>query len=131
VAALQGACDAQPARRRPRPAPHGDLAALIRTIFAQPDRDTAVTQLRQVVDQLEFTAPTVTERLQAMEDDLLAYTGFPPGHWSNACSLPKAVLALRGCRGTGGDSIGDRRDGFSISVSPRCSRAGGCRSIEA
>jgi putative transposase len=28
------------------------IAALIRTIFAQPDRDTALTQLRAVVDQL-------------------------------------------------------------------------------
>jgi len=57
------------------------IAALIRTIFAQPDHDTAVTQLRAVVDQLGGIAPTVAERLQTMETDLLAYTAFPPGHW--------------------------------------------------
>ncbi|MEX2328497.1 MAG: IS256 family transposase [Nitriliruptoraceae bacterium] len=62
------------------------ISALIRTIFAQPDRDLAVGQLRQVVDQLEGIAPTVAERLQAMEDDLLAYTAFPPGHWSKIWS---------------------------------------------
>jgi putative transposase len=62
------------------------ISALIRTIFAQPDHDTARGQLRSVVDQLEPIAPQVAERLQAMEDDLLAYTGFPPGHWSKIWS---------------------------------------------
>jgi putative transposase len=62
------------------------ISALIRTIFAQPDRDSAVGQLRDVVDQLTRIAPTVAERLQAMEDDLLAYTAFPPAHWSKIWS---------------------------------------------
>jgi putative transposase len=57
------------------------IAALIRTIFAQPDHTTAVTQLRAVTDQLTPIAPAVAERLEAMEADLLAYTAFPPGHW--------------------------------------------------
>jgi putative transposase len=63
------------------------IAALIRTVFAQPDAATARTQLRAVVDQLAPYAPTVAERLQAMETDVLAYTAFPPAHsskiWSN------------------------------------------------
>ena len=62
------------------------IAALIRTIFAQPDDKAARAQLRQVVDQLNGIAPKVAERLQAMEDDLLAYTTFPPGHWSKIWS---------------------------------------------
>ena len=62
------------------------IAALIRTVFAQPDADTARTQLRAVVDQLEPYAPTVAERLQTMETDLLAYTAFPNGHWSKIWS---------------------------------------------
>jgi putative transposase len=62
------------------------ISALIRTIFAQPDRDAAVGQLRDVVDQLERVAPTVAERLQAMEADLLAYALFPPAHWSKIWS---------------------------------------------
>ena len=53
------------------------IAALIRTVFAQPDADTARTQLRAVVDQLTPYAPTVAERLEAMEHDVLAYTAFP------------------------------------------------------
>jgi transposase-like protein len=57
------------------------IAALVRTVFAQSDPDTARTQLRAVVDQLMPYAPTVAERLQAMEADLLAYTAFPAAHW--------------------------------------------------
>jgi putative transposase len=62
------------------------IAALIRTVFAQPDADTARAQLRAVVDQLAPYAPAVAERLQAMENDVLAYTGFPPAHWSKIWS---------------------------------------------
>ena len=62
------------------------IAALIRTVFAQPDPDAARAQLRAVVDQLSPYAPAVADRLQAMEDDLLAYTGFPPAHWSKIWS---------------------------------------------
>lgn len=57
------------------------IAALVRTIFAQPDADSARAQLRAVVDQLAPYAPAVAERLQAMEVDVLAYAGFPPAHW--------------------------------------------------
>ena len=57
------------------------ISALISTIFAQPSADAARHQLRRVTDQLEDVAPQVAERLQAMEDDLLAYTAFPPVHW--------------------------------------------------
>ncbi|MFT3851349.1 MAG: IS256 family transposase [Ilumatobacteraceae bacterium] len=62
------------------------IAALIRTVFAQPDADTARAQLRTVVDQLRPYAPAVAERLEAMETDVLAYTGFPPAHWSKIWS---------------------------------------------
>jgi len=62
------------------------IAALIRTIFVQPDHDTATAQLRAVVDQLRPYAPTVAERLETMEADLLAYTAFPAAHWSKIWS---------------------------------------------
>ena len=62
------------------------IAALIRTVFAQPDGDAARAQLRSVVDQLRSIAADVADRLQAMEDDLLAYTAFPAGHWSKIWS---------------------------------------------
>jgi len=62
------------------------IAALIRTVFAQPDANSARSQLRAVVDQLAPYAPTVAERLQGMENDVLAYTGFPAAHWSKIWS---------------------------------------------
>lgn len=62
------------------------IAALIRTIFAQPDPDAARTQLRGVVSQLEPVAPEVAAKLEAAEDDLLAYTTFPPAHWTKIWS---------------------------------------------
>ena len=62
------------------------IAALIRTIFAQPDAQAATAQLRAVVDQLSASASPVAERLEAMETDLLAYTAFPDAHWSKIWS---------------------------------------------
>ena len=62
------------------------IAALIRTIFVQPDTNTATAQLRAVVDQLLPYAPGVADRLEKMETDLLAYTGFPTAHWSKIWS---------------------------------------------
>lgn len=62
------------------------IAALIRTIFAQPDAASASTQLHSVVDQLHGIAPGVAERLEAMEADLLAYAAFPAAHWSKIWS---------------------------------------------
>ena len=62
------------------------IAALIRTIFAQPDAATATAQLRAVVDQLRPVAPDVADLLENMETDLLAYTAFPDAHWSKIWS---------------------------------------------
>ena len=62
------------------------VAALIRTIFAQPDPEGARTQLRSVAEQLSAVTPEVSAKLSAAETDLLAYTAFPPGHWSKIWS---------------------------------------------
>jgi len=56
-------------------------AAAIRTIFAQPDRDTAGQQLRRVADSLRPRFPNVSGLLEDAEDDLLAYMCFPREHW--------------------------------------------------
>jgi putative transposase len=56
-------------------------AAAIRTIFAQPDRETAGMQLRRVTDNLRLRFGSVATLLEAAEDDLLAYMAFPREHW--------------------------------------------------
>jgi len=58
----------------------------VHTIFVQPGVATATVQLRAVVEQLRLCAPGVGERLEAMEADLLAYTGFPQARWSKIWS---------------------------------------------
>jgi putative transposase len=56
-------------------------AAAIRTIFAQPDRQTAGDQLRRVADSLRLRFGNVATLLEDAEDDLLAYMAFPREHW--------------------------------------------------
>ena len=61
---------------------HGEMVtATIRTIFAQPDADTARGQLRFVADRLAGQFPAVADALVDAEEDLLAYAAFPKAHW--------------------------------------------------
>ena len=59
------------------------IAALVRSIFEQPDRDATWNQLGEVVDKLTQAgfADTATVLLDAA-DDILAFTAFPVEHWS-------------------------------------------------
>ncbi|SFV10395.1 IS256 family transposase, partial [Alicyclobacillus macrosporangiidus] len=62
------------------------VAAIIRTIFAQPTQDAARAQLRNVVKQLEDKFPKAMEILQTAEDDVLAFMALPGEHWRQICS---------------------------------------------
>ncbi|HEX9107756.1 MAG TPA: IS256 family transposase [Longimicrobiales bacterium] len=62
------------------------VAALARTIFAQPDRQAAGQQLREVARLLEGRWPQAAELLLAAEDDVLAYLAFPREHWTRLYS---------------------------------------------
>jgi transposase-like protein len=57
------------------------VAAMVRTIFAQPDADMVREQHRRIVDQLETRFPDAAALLAEAETDLLAFTGFPKEHW--------------------------------------------------
>jgi transposase-like protein len=57
------------------------VAAAIRTIFAQADRESATTQLRRVADSLGQRFPSVSDQLEEAEADLLAHAAFPREHW--------------------------------------------------
>lgn len=69
--------------------PKGDkklVAAHIRTIFAQPDRDAAGQQLDKVVEELAPSWPKAAELLGKAEHDLLAHMSFPKAHWKRLAS---------------------------------------------
>jgi transposase-like protein len=59
----------------------GVVCAAVRTIFAQPDDETAKRQLGQMVDKLQMLYPTVANMLVEAEEDVLAYMTFPQAHW--------------------------------------------------
>lgn len=56
------------------------VAAVVRTIFAQPDQASARTQLRRVVDGLRPRFPEAATRLEEAAEDVLAYLHFPAAH---------------------------------------------------
>jgi transposase-like protein len=69
--------------------PHGDkdmVAAVVRTIFAQPDRAAARLQVAEVATRLETAFPKAAALLRAAEDDVLAYMSFPREHWTRIYS---------------------------------------------
>jgi transposase-like protein len=58
------------------------IAALVRSIFEQPDRETTWAQLADVVDKLTQAGFTdVVVYLLDAADDILAFSAFPTEHW--------------------------------------------------
>jgi len=62
------------------------VAAAMRTIFAQPDREAAGQQLNEVVKAVQPRWPKAAEVVARAEDDVLAYMNFPPEHWTRIYS---------------------------------------------
>jgi transposase-like protein len=56
------------------------VAAVIRSVFEQPDEVSARAQLRRVVDGLRSRFPAVAELLTDAEADLLVHFTFPETH---------------------------------------------------
>jgi len=56
------------------------VAATVRTIFEQPDRAAAETQLLQVIEALQARFPAVVDLLLEAESEVLAFYDFPPEH---------------------------------------------------
>ncbi|WP_413644527.1 transposase [Micromonospora sp. RTP1Z1] len=53
------------------------IAALVRTIFDQPDADAVRAQFQRAITTIEAKLPAAAEYLADVRDDLLAFTGFP------------------------------------------------------
>ncbi len=56
------------------------VAALVRTVFAQPDHAAALAQLRKVVDGLQPRFPQAAALLDDAAEDILAHRHFPSEH---------------------------------------------------
>ena len=57
------------------------VASIIRTVFAQPDREHIHTQFAEVTTMLGRSHPKVAAMLGDAEHDLLAFASFPQRHW--------------------------------------------------
>lgn len=59
------------------------VAALVRSIFGQPDRDQTWAKLAEVVDKLVAAGlDEVADYVLEAADDILAFTAFPVEHWA-------------------------------------------------
>jgi transposase-like protein len=56
------------------------VAAIVRTIFAQPDHASAMAQLRKVAEGLRSRLPATAALLEEAAEDVLAYKHFPVAH---------------------------------------------------
>jgi transposase-like protein len=69
------------------PKSHKDMvAAVFRTIFAQPDPDTVAATWDQVRDQLGERFPKIAVLMDAAKTEVLAFSGFPRPHWTKVWS---------------------------------------------
>jgi transposase-like protein len=69
--------------------PHGDksmVAAALRTIFAQPNRQAASQQMQEVVRAMTPRWPKAARLVAEAEEEVLAYMAFPPEHWTRIYS---------------------------------------------
>ena len=57
------------------------VAAVFRTIFAQPDADTVSSTWDQVRDQLGGRFPKIAGLMDDAKAEVLAFTSFPRAHW--------------------------------------------------
>ena len=58
----------------------GAVAAIVRTIFAQPDHASAMAQLHRVAEGLRGRFPEAAELLEEAAEDVLAHFHFPEEH---------------------------------------------------
>ncbi len=62
------------------------VAALVRTIFVQPNGKAAGAQVTETLRLMRECWPQAAAVLAAAEDDVLAYMSFPVEHWSRLYS---------------------------------------------
>jgi transposase-like protein len=69
------------------PKTHTDMvAAVFRTIFAQPDAATVAATWDEVRDQLTSRFPKIGPLMDGAKTEVLAFTAFPRPHWTKTWS---------------------------------------------
>ncbi len=109
---------------------HGLVAALVRSIFAQPDAAAVHAQHARVVAELRARFPAAADLLEDAASDLLAFAAFPVEHWRQIWSTNPQEMAssqdsvgevtVRSAEQLGGLGRGQR------SGSSACGRGGRC-----
>jgi putative transposase len=62
------------------------MGATIRTVFAQPDSESARQQWRRISEGFRSRFPRLTELMEEAEEDVLSYAAFPVEHWQKIWS---------------------------------------------
>jgi transposase-like protein len=62
------------------------VGATIRTVFAQPDSESAHQQWRKVSDGFRARFPKLSFLMDEAEEDVLSYSAFPQEHWQKIWS---------------------------------------------
>jgi putative transposase len=62
------------------------VGATIRTVFAQPDSESARQQWRRISEGFRSRFARLTELMEEAEEDVLAYAAFPAEHWQKIWS---------------------------------------------
>ena len=62
------------------------VGATIRTVFAQPDSESAHHQWRKVSEGFRTRFPKLSELMDEAEEDVLSYSAFPGEHWQKIWS---------------------------------------------
>ena len=62
------------------------VAAMFRTIFAQPDKAAAVAAWEEVRDRLATSFPKIGPLMDDAKTEVLAFTSFPKPHWQKIWS---------------------------------------------
>jgi putative transposase len=62
------------------------VGATIRTVFAQPDAQSAHEQWQRVCDGFRHRFPRLADLMEEAEEDILAYATFPVEHWQKIWS---------------------------------------------
>jgi putative transposase len=62
------------------------VGATIRTVFAQPDSESARQQWRRISEGFRSRFPRLTELMEEAEEDVLSYAAFPVEHWQKIWS---------------------------------------------